>query len=247
MDNGNVRVLIPAAGKGVRSGLSYPKCLYRIKGEPIIIRLCRKMLPYDKHPIIVINPKDKGIFDAVMDEFKISPIYCFQQEANGMGAAILSAEEMLNESDTILLTWSDIPFLSSQTILSLYNCHTQMENDFSFVSSIGDNCYTIVERTGGKISSLKETKALGIPPLPYGERDIGLFVFKKKPVFELLRKGKDGNYINGLREHGFLSVVEDLVKEHYKVEAFPIALPSDLLSFNSPEDLLLIERKAESG
>ena len=89
--------------------------------------------------------------------------------------------------------------------------------------------------------SLLETKLLKIPPLPYGERDIGLFVFSKKPVFDILRTEKDGAFENNKNEHGFLDIIEKLVMQNYRVEAYPIALPDDTLSFNSPEDLKKLE------
>ena len=39
-----INVLIPAAGKGTRSNLKYPKTLYKIKGTPIIISLIKTII-----------------------------------------------------------------------------------------------------------------------------------------------------------------------------------------------------------
>ena len=233
----NIRVVIPAAGKGVRSGLSYPKCLYRINKEPILISILKKMQIYDERPIIIINPKEQIVFKDIMREYGFSPEFAFQEIATGMGAAVLCADKFLSEEDSILLVWSDIPFLNGHTISSLVNCHFCAANDLSFVSSVGNNCYTIVNRERGKVVSLLETKVLKIPPLPYGERDIGLFIFSKKPVFDILRREKDGAFENNKNEHGFLDIIEKLVMQNYRVEAYPIAFPDDTLSFNSPEDL----------
>ena len=38
----NISVLIPAAGLGKRSGLNYPKSLYKVKNVPIIVRIIKK-------------------------------------------------------------------------------------------------------------------------------------------------------------------------------------------------------------
>lgn len=243
----NIRVVIPAAGKGVRSGLSYPKCLYRINKEPILISILKKMREYDESPIIIINPRDQIVFKDVMREYGFSPEFAFQEIATGMGAAVLCADKFLSDDDNVLLVWSDIPFLNDHTISSLVNCHFCAANDLSFVSSVGNNCYTIVNREIGKVVSLSETKLLKIPPLPYGERDIGLFIFSKKPVFDILRKEKDGDFENNKNEHGFLEIIEKLVLLNNRVEAYPIAFPEDTLSFNSPEDLKKLENISDGN
>ena len=53
----NISVLIPAAGLGKRSGLNYPKSLYKVKNVPIIVRIIKKISKYDSQPSIVINSK----------------------------------------------------------------------------------------------------------------------------------------------------------------------------------------------
>lgn len=237
----DVKVLIPAAGRGSRSGLEYPKCLYRLAGVPILARICKIFSVYDAHPVIIINSRQQPLFIEAMAEFGIDPVYVFQDDPKGMGDAILKADDHFAPDTHILLTWSDIPFISPQTIRNLVNCHDVCRNDFSMVTSVGENCYTIVKRDNGRVTAVKETRALGIPPLAYGEREMGLFVFKKDPVFSLLAKDAGEAYENGKKEHGFLYVIEKMVGLKLRVEGYPIARQSDLLSFNSPADLSAIE------
>lgn len=158
-----------------------------------------------------------------------------------MGDAILKANDFFSPGTNILLTWSDIPLINARTIKNLVDCHAVSGNYFSMVTSIGKHCYTIVERNNGKVTAVRETRALGIEPLDYGEREIGLFVFKKQPVFSLLTEDIGEKYENGKKEHGFLYIIEKMARKSYKLEGYPIACQSDLLSFNSPEDLRAIE------
>lgn len=238
------RAVIPAAGKSSRSGLNYPKTLYRVNGIPILIRICRQLARYDARPLLIINPVFQEKFEAVLQEFAQDAEIVFQESAKGMGDALLQAAHHLNADEDIILIWSDIPFIAESTVQLLIDCHVTHQNNFSLATRLGRNCYTIVSRKDGKLREVLETRALGIAPADEGERDIGLFVFKKHPLFKLLA---DAMVENG-KEHGFLDAIGSLVNEGKKVEAYPIAQANDVLSFNTPEELSIIEQiAAEMG
>ena len=74
-----ISVLIPAAGLGNRSKLSYPKSLYRVNRVPIIVRILKKISKYDKNPTIVINKKYQSLFDNALNSFNLkNEKYLFQ-------------------------------------------------------------------------------------------------------------------------------------------------------------------------
>jgi bifunctional UDP-N-acetylglucosamine pyrophosphorylase/glucosamine-1-phosphate N-acetyltransferase len=230
-------VLIPAAGRGSRSGLSFPKCLYRIEGAPILIRIIQSLYQYDPSPVIIINEKDKQIFDEVFAEFSIQPRFVFQNVPTGMGDAVLKADKIIGDDETVLLIWSDIPYLHPDTIRNVINCHEFHQNDFSLVTSPCTDCYTVLKRQDGKVVSLVETRESGNSTDEKGERDIGFFVFRKKPVFDMLKVNTPEAFGKTTGEHGFLYLIKLLATAGYNLEGYPIATPDDLLSFNSPEDL----------
>lgn len=244
----NFRVVIPAGGRSSRSGLSYPKTLYRLQGLPILIRILQKVEKYDRKPVIIINPAHESLFTEVLQEFGREAQFVYQHEPKGMGNAVLQADAVIEDDAHVILLWSDIPLMHETSIDHLVKCHTACRNHFSLVTSIGSNCYTIVDRDDtGKLLRVKETRALGIAPAKWGERDIGLFAFSKQPVFNMLRVDVEGNYEAGKQEHGFLYLIEKLVQAGKKVEGYPIALPEDVLSFNTPEDLKEIELTMGKG
>ena len=51
-----IKVVIAAAGQGTRSGLEYPKTLFKIKNMPIIVRVCKALSQFDKSPSIIVAP-----------------------------------------------------------------------------------------------------------------------------------------------------------------------------------------------
>ena len=62
-------VLIAAAGKGSRSGLSYPKTLYSIKGIPIIVRQLEVFSKYDFSPTLIVSPSGKNQIKEKISQF----------------------------------------------------------------------------------------------------------------------------------------------------------------------------------
>lgn len=231
-----IRLLIPAAGKGKRSGLDYPKCLQLIQDVPIIVLIIQNLSNYVKDTTVIINPVDEHLFKQIFGKYNLAPRLLFQSEAHGMGDAILKAKNHFSPSDKILLTWSDIPFLSKNTVKQLLDCDRVFQNNFSFATFLSDKCYTIVNRNNGQLQEVLETKVLGVQPTE-GEREIGLFIFDAEPIFQLLQSNNNKDYSNEENEHGFLYTIKDLLIKGFRVEGYPIARSQDILSFNTPTDL----------
>ena len=236
-----INVLIPAAGKGSRSGLSIPKSLQEINGIPIIIKICNQLNKYDNNPKIVINKNDEALFLAAFKKYKINAKLIYQNTPLGMGDAILQAKDYIKDGEEILLVWSDIPFLQKSTIDGLVLHHFKAQNIFSLASYVCSNPYTLVERINGKVVKLLEThKNIFLDKVTKGERDIGLFIFDKKIVFDLLEKDFEEFDTTSKVEFGFLSIIEKISANKWNIDAYAIATEKDILSFNTPEDLIKI-------
>ena len=229
----NLCALIPCAGMGKRSGLSYPKSLFIINKKPILIHILILLSQYTNNIFIVINKKDEKLFNIVLKKYNFKINFVYQNNPNGMGDAILKSEKKIKHYEDILLIWGDIPFVQKKTIDILVNKYFQTKYDFLFVSRMVKNPYTIVKRDNkNKIISVKETKNIK-KSISYGERDIGLFIFKKEITFKLLKK----KYDNKNKEHGFLYIIEHLAKMNLKINALKIAKKIETKSLNFIRDL----------
>lgn len=234
-----ISVLIPAAGKGSRSGLEYPKNLFVIQDKPILMRIYEKIADIDDRPTIVINPIDKIKYEEIMLKYKVFFECVFQENPKGMGDAILKFKQskMYDETENILLIWGDIPFLQKETIKKLLTTHFEKNNHFTFVTRKVKEPYTVVERDReGNVKGVAETRECGGETIE-GERDIGLFIFKSKVVFELLEQELKGKYGQLTGEHGFLYIISHLYEKGYQIEAIPIATELDTISFNQISDI----------
>ncbi|MDC2978924.1 NTP transferase domain-containing protein [Pelagibacteraceae bacterium] len=233
-----ISCLIPAAGKGSRTGLTYPKTLYKINSLPIIVRILKNINHLDAKPTIIINNKFLFLFRSTLNNYKFSAEFIQQRYPRGMGNAIIQfiKSKKFIKTNHILLIWGDVPFLRKTSLDKLINFHLKNNNDFSLITKFVKDPYTIVNRnSSGKIVSVIETKLFPKKKIKYGEREIGVFIFKKNLIINLLKKNLSKKYYK--KEHGFLYLIKHLVNLGYKVEALPIANNKEIISFNSINDL----------
>ena len=69
MNRKKIAILIPSAGKGTRSKLSYPKTLHRVRRVPILIRIIKKLSKYTDYFSLVINPSYEKEFSIIIEKY----------------------------------------------------------------------------------------------------------------------------------------------------------------------------------
>ena len=234
-----INVLIAAAGKGSRANLPYPKTLYKINGKEILARILDNLEDIDKNPTIVVSPNgEKHIKDFLNRKSRKANIV-IQKYPKGMGDAVLSFEKSSFSSSckNILLIWGDIPFIRKATIQTMIRNHFKNNNTFTFITSDTDKAYTRVLRNKrDDVIDILETREENIP-IKKGERDIGVFIFRKDQVFNLLKLELPKKYSLKSNEHGFLYVVNHLAKKGFKIEGIKIGKKEELISLNKISDL----------
>ena len=233
-------VLIPAAGRGTRAGLPYPKTLYPVDGTPILHRLLAVLSIYDPIPTVVVSPLGESLIRESLHQAGLDAHLVIQPEPRGMGDAVLRFEysPVASEANHVLLAWGDLAHLQTSTVSILAKSHIDCDNDFTFPTRLVDRAYTQVQRDrAGRVVAVSETREQGVTDPQPGEREIGLFAFRKQPVFEMLQADLPGKLGSATCEHGFLYVIEHLARSGAKVEALSIATELDLISLNSICDL----------
>tara|TARA_B100000886_G_C20386446_1_gene476276 strand:+ start:73 stop:801 length:729 start_codon:yes stop_codon:yes gene_type:complete len=234
-----INVLIPAAGRGSRSGLNYPKTLYKVDGKEILLYILDLIKEIDRKPTLIVSPDGSEIIRNFLIKNNRNAELILQEKALGMGNAILQYKysESYQLAEDIILIWGDIPFIRKKTLSKLIKEHFSSRNDFTLITKNVDKAYTIIERNSkNEITNIKETREEGSSPIN-GERDIGLFIFKKRTVFEILEEELPQKYGLKTNEHGFLYIIKHLSKRGYKIEGLPIASEKELRSLNYISDL----------
>lgn len=233
----SISVVITAAGKGSRSKLGFSKSLYEVAGETIINRLLKITSDLDLKSNIVVN---KNNYDEISKSVtKIYPTCSFfiQDRQLGMGNAILSVDRSLMK-ENILLIWGDLAFLKKSTIELLIKKYFEKKLDFAFPTLISEDAYTIVKRDHKKnIINVLESNEEFKEGFGRAERDIGVFLFKRDIVLDILQEDLPNKYGRKSNEHGFLYIIEHLVKRKHTVEGMMIAKDIESLSLNTVKDI----------
>lgn len=242
-----LRALIAAAGRGSRAGLPYPKTLYPVQGVPILLRLAAVLTPFDTSPTVIVNPAGEQPIRECLLGVGIQARIVVQPEPLGMGDAVLCfvQSSAFDLADHLLLVWGDIPFIQTETVAAVVQAHFEHDNDFTFATRVVDSAYTVVSRdSDGRVKGVFETREQGIAQPQAGERDVGLFVFRKDVTLAALREELPGKFGRATGEHGFLYVIGHLAERGLRVEALPVATELDLVSLNSLSDLATFEGEA---
>lgn len=232
-------MLVAAAGRGTRAGLPYPKTLYPVGGIPILVRILRTLAHLDPSPTVVVSPSGQALIRQCLSEYGSTAHLVEQAQPRGMGDAVLCFRQSPSylASEHILLIWGDIPFVRRTTVDKMVARHFSEVSDFTLVTAHVPDAYTIVERTAsGEIASIVECRELGLTPAP-GERDVGLFIFRRDEVLDILNEELPGKFGQRTGEHGFLYVVRHLALRGHKIIGLPIATKDDLVSLNAISDL----------
>lgn len=239
MPDGTTCGLVAAAGKGSRAGLPYPKTLFMVQGQPILQRVVEALAPEVDGTVVIASPDGAPLIRRCLSDIGSDAEVAIQPEPLGMGHAVLCAEQSprFMACEDVLLAWGDIPFLQAGTIAALAAVHREHGNDLTIATAMTEAAYTVVSRDGaGKVTGVVETREAGLAPAP-GERDIGLFMFRREAMLDMLRRDLSGKFGKRTGEHGFLYVFAHLAAAGLKVEALLVASEIDLVSLNSMSDL----------
>jgi bifunctional UDP-N-acetylglucosamine pyrophosphorylase / glucosamine-1-phosphate N-acetyltransferase len=235
----NSLIVIPTAGKGSRTGLNYPKTLFEIDNKPILHHILERFENINADVVIIVSPKSHKLIKNSIKGFQRNIELIVQDQANGMGNAVLQIKKgkNFNKIEDVILVWGDIPYIQKKTLDATLKFHVNNKSDFTFPSKVVKKAYTVILRnSNGDVQSVIETRENSSKPAR-GERDMGLFIFKKNTVIPMLEESLNGRISKATKEHGFLYIISHLASRNFSVNALPIATELDLISFNSLKDI----------
>lgn len=238
----NVRVIIPAAGKGTR--------LHTAENDaPKVMRICagRPLLETVLKSTEFIRPEDTYIVvgykkDDVIRHFGQAYHYIEQREQLGTGHAVLVCEEQFRDFDGIVLvTFGDMPLFRAEDMQAM--CRQLEEEGADCVLMTAENpdlklWARIVRDENGGFKAIVEGKDCTPEQARITELFAGVLAFRSGPLFDTLPQVKTDN-VQG--EYYLTEVPELMRKNGRKVSTYHIADGNDLRGVNTPEDLKMCE------
>lgn len=119
--------VILAAGYGTRMKSDLPKVMHLLGGRPLIDWAVRAVEPLVDAPPVVVVGHGQALVRAYLG---MRAVFAEQQQLLGTGHAVLQALPQIDDTvDTVLVTYADMPLLTSATLRQLFDLYAAHRAD----------------------------------------------------------------------------------------------------------------------
>jgi len=109
-----IKSIILAAGKGTRMRSMQPKVLHPLAGKPLVEHVYDLCQELEDNTITIVYGHGGETVRKALDSLSVS--WVEQAEQLGTGHAVQQAESQINDNDTVLILYGDVPLLKLATV-----------------------------------------------------------------------------------------------------------------------------------
>jgi len=250
MKNGDkTKIIILAAGKGVRMGSDLPKVLAQVKGKSMIKRVLESVdeSGIDENPIIVVGYKKELVIKELGNEYH----YINQEHQLGTGHAVSLAKDYLkNKAENIMVLYGDHPFINAETIKKINEKHIRSGKKITLATvKLKDfkdwrinfvNFSRIIRDRNGKIIKDIQFKDANDEEIKVTEVNPCYFCFEAAWLWNKLETLKNDN---AQKEYYLTDLIKIATDNSIETESIEIE-PYEALGANTKAELGILERFA---
>ncbi len=239
------KIVVLAAGKGVRMKSDLPKVLAPLKGRPMIEYLIRSISDseVDREPIIIVSFENKNLIKPALKRYNCQ--YAIQDEQLGTGHALACAKDLMSgTAENVVVFYGDHPFVKSETIKKLAEVHdgviTMMTVKLKDFNDWRKNFYSWgrVLREGDKIKEIMEFKDANDQEKEIKEVNPGFYCFDKNWLFKNIEKLKNDN---NQKEYYLTDLIKIASEQNILINSMLID-SREAIGINSKEELEAAEK-----
>ncbi len=183
-----IHVVVLAAGKGTRMKSQVPKVLHGISGCSLIEHVLRTADALTPASVtLVVGHGADEVKGSLSSRANVQ--FVVQEQQLGTGHALLQARPILEgKSGVVILLSGDVPLLTSDTLRSLIETHTQCEAAATVVTANMPRPfgYGRIVRTNGRIAKIVEERDASPAQKKITEINSGIYAFDLAPLFGAL-------------------------------------------------------------
>jgi bifunctional UDP-N-acetylglucosamine pyrophosphorylase/glucosamine-1-phosphate N-acetyltransferase len=233
-----ITAVILSAGKGTRMQSDLPKVMHPLLGVPMVVYPVRTATEVTgRRPVVIVGYRAEMVRAVLGDRCR----YVIQSEQKGTGHALLQAERLLrDETDTVLVTFGDMPLISAASFHDLLEAHSRSRSPLTMLSVIADDPRgfgRVVRGADGRVMAIVEEADATAEQLGIRELNVSGYALTNTWVWDALRKIRPSP--NG--EYYLTDLVEIAVDEGHPVEAVRVREPGEAIGINTPEHLMEAE------
>lgn len=235
----DLRIIILAAGKGIRMKSCFPKVLHHLCGKPIIqyaIDVAKYLRPLKIN--IVLGYQNKFLKDFLGKDLEL----VLQKQLLGTADAIKCTKPYFKGyNGDVLVLCGDTPLLCKETVKELVAKHKKSNNAVTFLIgkvSSPQGYGRIIRDAGGSVIAIREEKDAKKEEEFIREVNVGVYCFRSEDLFGTI---KDIRINERKREFYLTDIIALMVKRRQKIGVLQIGDPTEALGVNTREDLAFAE------
>ena len=230
--------IILAAGKGTRMRSSLPKVLHKVAHQPLVEHVYHSVKSIDETRVGIIYGHGGEL---VKDELKhLETEWLEQREQLGTGHAVKQALPMVNDEDTVLILYGDVPLTKPSTLKDLVDA--SLDTGFSLLTVTLENPKgygRIVRGSSGRILKIVEEKDASDEEKLIDEVNTGMMAVSGKYLHKWLNAL---NNDNAQGEYYLTDIVEMAVDENIEINSRQPSDEYEVLGVNNRLQLAELER-----
>lgn len=225
-----IRSVVLAAGQGTRMRSDQPKVLHPILGKPLVwfaLETARQVSG-DK-PVVVIGHGADAVRAALGSDVE----FVLQAQQLGTGHAVMQAAPLLRgKSDLVLVTYADMPLITSQTLQTLVQIHQTHAGPITMATLLAQDPRgfgRIVRGPEGQVAAIVEEAQATPQQLAIRELNPGVYCFSADWLWQALERIP----LSPKGEYYLTDLVGIAVSDGLWVQGVPVADPEEMIGINN--------------
>ena len=237
-----VKTIILAAGQGTRMRSALPKVLHKVANRSLLKHVYDTSKLIDDNEIIIIYGHGGELVRETLSELDAE--WVEQKDQLGTGHAVLQADSLIENEDTVLILYGDVPLLSKHSIDSLLANVTEQSMALLTVNLDDPRGYgRIVRDASGNVLKIIEQKDATDEEQKITEGNTGILAVKGKQLKNWIGKLDNSN---AQQEFYLTDVIEMAVNDGIAIKTSQPEYVDEVLGVNNRKQLSHLERAYQS-
>jgi bifunctional UDP-N-acetylglucosamine pyrophosphorylase / glucosamine-1-phosphate N-acetyltransferase len=230
--------VILAAGQGTRMKSSLPKVLHMLLGKPMAwyaLEAARQVTR--ETPVMVIGHGAEQVRQVLGDQAE----YVLQEPQLGTGHAVMQAEPVLiGKSDLLLVTYADMPLLTSETLVRLVEvagAHNGPISMLTVTTAETRGFGRILRDATGQVGGIVEEAQASPEQLSIHELNPGVYCFRAAWLWQALKRIT----LSPKGEYYLTDLVGMAVAQGHAIQTIEVENSDEVIGINTRQHLAQAE------
>ncbi|WP_305909734.1 bifunctional UDP-N-acetylglucosamine diphosphorylase/glucosamine-1-phosphate N-acetyltransferase GlmU [Methylomarinum sp. Ch1-1] len=233
-----VKTLILAAGQGTRMRSSLPKVLHEIADRPLLKHVYDTSRGIPDNSVYIIYGHGGERVKTALSE--LDATWVEQKQQLGTGHAVQQASQFIEDDDTVLILYGDVPLLKQATIEDMLNNVDERTLSLLTVTLDDPSGYgRIIRDQHHAVVRIVEQKDASESELQINEGNTGILAVKGGKLKQWLSRLENNNAQN---EYYLTDIIEMAVADGLTVRTTQPESQDEVLGVNNRAQLAYLER-----